>query len=42
VTVDATLVITDADGRYNIVNVDDVRGRGMYVEVLAEEVKPSG
>jgi head-tail adaptor len=42
VTVDATLVITDADGRYNIVNADDVRGRGMYVEVLAEEVKPSG
>lgn len=42
VTVDTTLVITDADGRYNIVNADDVRGRGMYVEVLAEEVKPSG
>jgi head-tail adaptor len=42
VTVDTTLVITDADGRYNIVNADDMRGRGMYVEVLAEEVKPSG
>jgi len=42
VTVDTTLVITDADRRYNIVNADDVRGRGMYVEVLAEEVKPSG
>lgn len=41
-TVDTTLIITDADGRYNIVSTDDVRGRGMYVEVLAQEVKPSG
>ena len=42
VTVDTTLVIADADGRYNIVSVEDVKGRGMYVEVLAQEVKPGG
>jgi hypothetical protein len=36
-TVDATLFICDADGRYNIVSAEDVRGRGMYIEVLAEK-----
>jgi head-tail adaptor len=40
--VDTALVITDADGRYNIIAAEDVRGRGMYVELLAKEVKPSG
>ena len=41
-TVDASLCITDASGRYNIVSAEDVKGRGMYIEVLAQEVKPSG
>ena len=42
------LIITPAmailcDGeKYNIINVEDVRGRGMYVEVLASLVQPSG
>jgi head-tail adaptor len=27
---------------YNIVSVDDVRNRGMYCELLAEKVNPSG
>ena len=40
-TVDTTLFITDADGRYNIVSAEDVRGRGMYVEVLAEKTEGS-
>jgi hypothetical protein len=31
--------ISDADGRYNLVSVEDVRGRGMYVEVLAEKLE---
>ena len=30
------------DGRLNIISVEDVKGRGMYVEVLAKEVKPGG
>jgi head-tail adaptor len=42
VTIDTALFIADAEGRYNIVSVDDVRGRGMYVEVMAKEVKASG
>ncbi len=42
ITVDTTLVITDKDGRYNIIAAEDVRGRGMYVEVLVREVKASG
>ena len=36
VTVDTTLFIVCDDSRYNIVSVEDVRGRGMYIEVLAE------
>lgn len=36
-------VLVCADGRYNIVSVEDIKGRGMYIEVLAEkEVTPSG
>lgn len=41
VDVDTTLLIAAADGRYNIVSVEDVRGRGMYVEVLAEKTEGS-
>lgn len=40
-TVGTTLFISDADGRYNIVSAEDVRGRGMYVEVLAEKLEGS-
>lgn len=40
-TVDTTLFITDTYGRYNIVSAEDVRGRGMYVEVLAEKLEGS-
>lgn len=29
-------------GRFQISSVEDVKGRGMYLEVLAEEVKASG
>jgi len=32
------MVIVCADGRYNILSVEDVRGRGMYLEVLAKKV----
>ena len=41
-TVDTSHYITDADGRYNIIGAEDVKGRGMYVEVMAREVKPGG
>lgn len=42
VNADTTLCIVCEGRRYNIVSCEDVRGRGMYVEVLAQEVKPSG
>ena len=35
------MVISCADGRYRILSVEDVRGRGMYTEVLAEKLEPS-
>ena len=37
----AMSIICD-DERYNILSVEDVRGRGMYIEVLATKVHPSG
>ena len=42
VTVTTAMLITCADGRFEITSVEDVKGRGMYIEVLAKEVKPSG
>ena len=40
ITTDHILVCDD--GRFEITSVEDVKGRGMYIEVLAKEVKPSG
>ena len=28
--------------RFEITSIEDVKGRGMYIEILAREVKPSG
>ena len=36
------MVIVCSTGRYNIVSVENIKGRNMYVEVLVKEVKPSG
>ena len=36
------MVVACEDGRYEIVSVEDVRGRGMYIEVLAKKVISSG
>lgn len=33
-------LICDSE-RYRIVSAEDVRGRGMYIEVLAEKLEPS-
>ena len=41
VAVNTTFFIADADGRYNIVSCEDVRGRGMYIEALAEKTDGS-
>ena len=42
VTVTTAMVVVNDRGRFEITSVEDVKGRGMYIEVLAKEVKPSG
>ena len=40
-TVDTTMIILCGVQRYNILSVEDVRGRGMYIEVIAKAVNVS-
>lgn len=42
VSITTAMVVVNKDGRFEITSVEDVKGRGMYIEVLAEEVVPSG
>jgi len=42
VTVTSQMHIICSGGRYEITSVEDVKSRGMYIEVLAKEVTPSG
>jgi head-tail adaptor len=42
VTVTTDMFIVCNDDRYNIVNVEDIKGRGMYIEALTEKTEPSG
>lgn len=42
VTVTTAMLVVNDGGRFEITSVEDVKGRGMYVEVLAKEVKPCG
>ena len=42
VNIDASLYIMCNDDKYRIVSAEDVRGRGMYIEALAEKVVPNG
>ena len=41
-TITTDMVIVCSGCRFKITSVEDVKGRGMYIEVLAKEVKPSG
>ena len=41
VTVTTAMVIVCDGERYNIVNVDIMRGRGMYVDCYTEKITPS-
>jgi len=41
VQITTALFITCDSERYRIVSVEDVRGRGMYIEVLSEKLEPS-
>ena len=42
ITVTAAMVIVNDGGRFEITSVEDVKGRGMYIEVLAKKIEPSG
>ena len=39
-TTDMMLMVDNR--RFEITSVENVKGRGMYIEILAKEVKPSG
>ena len=41
-TVITANVILSGDDRFEIASVEDVKGRGMYLEVLAKKVTPDG
>ena len=41
-TVTTAMAIICCGSRFEITSVEDVKGRGMYLEVLAKEVVPSG
>ncbi len=41
IEVSTAMVISCEDGRYEITSVEDVKGRGMYVEALAKKVVAS-
>lgn len=41
IKVTTKMVIVCEYGRYQILSVEDVRGRGMYIEVLAEQLESS-
>ena len=42
VTVTTAMVIIHDGVRFEITSVEDMKGRNMYIEVLAKEVTPSG
>ena len=42
VAVTPAMTIVNDGGRFEITSVENVKGRGMYIEVLAKAVKPSG
>lgn len=36
------MIIVNNNIRFEITSVEDIKGRGMYIEILAKEVIPSG
>lgn len=42
VSITTAMVVVNEEGRFEITSVEDVKGRGMYIEVLAREVISSG
>lgn len=42
VCITTAMVVVNKEGRFEITSVEDVKGRGLYIEVLAKEVISSG
>jgi len=42
ISINTAMIIVRKQSRFNITSIEDVKGRGMYIEVLAKEVVPSG
>ncbi|MEA4900591.1 head-tail adaptor protein [Desulfitobacterium sp.] len=42
VVVTTAMIVVNDGAHFEITSVEDVKGRRMYIEVLAKEVKPSG
>ena len=40
-TITTGMTLVCDTGRYRILSVEDMRGRGMYIEVLAEKLEPT-
>lgn len=41
-TITTGMILVCSESRFEITSVEDVKGHGMYIEILAKEVKPSG
>ena len=41
IEVTTKLIILCSKVRYKVLSIEDVRGRGMYIEVLAEKLEPA-
>lgn len=42
VTVTTEMIVINDGGRFEITSVENIKGRGMYIEVLVKEVTPGG
>ncbi|KGP75582.1 phage head-tail adapter protein [Desulfosporosinus sp. Tol-M] len=42
VSITTAMAVVNKEGRFEITSVEDVKGRGMYIEVLAKEMISSG
>lgn len=42
VDIDTSMVVVLNGDIYEITSIEDIRGRGMYLEILAKRVEPSG
>jgi head-tail adaptor len=41
VEIDSSMLLIAPDGEYNVTSVDSIKGRGMYIEIMAKRISPS-